>query len=116
MRGLDSDLEELAGLGDVGSGRIEDHQLDGPRHRGRAGDDSGPGEDGDAHGRTGSPDWMVANSSRAMTLQAERRRPLFLYVGFSVPHYPIQEEARWTKPYESAMKTGSWMTSSRVVS
>ena len=32
-------------------------------------------------------------------LQTKRDRPFFLYVAFSVPHYPVQEEAKWTEPY-----------------
>jgi arylsulfatase B len=36
-------------------------------------------------------------------LQEEHRQPFFLYVAFSVPHYPIQEDARWIKPYEPAI-------------
>jgi len=30
---------------------------------------------------------------------ARRDRPLFLYVAFSVPHYPLQEPERWQAPY-----------------
>jgi arylsulfatase A-like enzyme len=36
-------------------------------------------------------------------LREDRRQPFFLYVAFSVPHYPIQEEARWIEPYERAI-------------
>jgi arylsulfatase A-like enzyme len=36
-------------------------------------------------------------------LQEPRRQPFFLWVAFSVPHYPIQEDARWVEPYEPAI-------------
>ncbi len=29
----------------------------------------------------------------------DKSRPFFLYVPFSVPHYPLQEEEKWLKPY-----------------
>jgi arylsulfatase A-like enzyme len=28
-----------------------------------------------------------------------KNKPFFLYVSFSVPHYPLQEEEKWVKPY-----------------
>ena len=34
-------------------------------------------------------------------IETPREQPLFLYVAFSVPHTPIEEEERWVKPYES---------------
>ncbi|NOZ55188.1 MAG: sulfatase-like hydrolase/transferase [Calditrichaeota bacterium] len=30
----------------------------------------------------------------------DRTRPFFLYIAFSVPHYPLQEEARWVSRYK----------------
>jgi arylsulfatase A-like enzyme len=29
-----------------------------------------------------------------------KNKPFFLYVPFSVPHYPLQEEEKWIKPYQ----------------
>jgi arylsulfatase A-like enzyme len=40
-------------------------------------------------------------------LEAKRRGPFFLYVAFSVPHYPIQEEAEWVEPYKKTIKDAS---------
>lgn len=31
----------------------------------------------------------------------DKGKPFFLYVPFSVPHYPLQEEAKWVEPYSS---------------
>jgi len=45
---------------------------------------------------------LIANEA-IRYLQEERRQPFFLDVAFSVPHYPIQEDARWIKPYETAI-------------
>jgi arylsulfatase A-like enzyme len=45
---------------------------------------------------------LIANEA-IRYLQEERRQPFFLYVGFSVPHYPIQEDATWIKPYGPAI-------------
>jgi arylsulfatase B len=33
-------------------------------------------------------------------IEKPRNGPFFLYVPFSVPHYPVQEEAQWLAPYE----------------
>jgi len=45
---------------------------------------------------------LIANEA-IRYLQEERRQPFFLHVAFSVPHYPIQEDATWIKPYELAI-------------
>jgi arylsulfatase B len=34
-------------------------------------------------------------------IEAKRRRPFFLYVAFSVPHHPVQEEDKWLSQYKS---------------
>jgi arylsulfatase A-like enzyme len=40
-------------------------------------------------------------------VQTERAAPFFLWVAFSVPHYPVQEEAKWTEPYSKTIKDPS---------
>jgi arylsulfatase A-like enzyme len=40
-------------------------------------------------------------------LETDRREPFFLYVAFSVPHHPVQEEAKWVEPYKDAIKNPS---------
>ncbi len=37
----------------------------------------------------------------------ERNRPFFLYVPFSVPHFPLQEPEKYTGPYESSIPNES---------
>ncbi len=33
-------------------------------------------------------------------IESDHARPFFLYVAYSVPHYPLDEPEEWTKPYE----------------
>jgi arylsulfatase A-like enzyme len=37
----------------------------------------------------------------------DKDRPFFLYVSFTVPHYPLQEPERWTAPYNDAIENES---------
>lgn len=40
-------------------------------------------------------------------IRRNRGRPFFLYVPFSVPHYPLAEPARYTQPYELMIENES---------
>jgi arylsulfatase A-like enzyme len=40
-------------------------------------------------------------------LSARRKGPFFLWVAFSVPHHPVQEEEKWIKPYRETIKDPS---------
>jgi arylsulfatase A-like enzyme len=40
-------------------------------------------------------------------INGKRRGPFFLHVAFSVPHHPIQEEAKWIEPYKKTIKDPS---------
>ena len=40
-------------------------------------------------------------------LQTRRHQPLLLWVGFSVPHHPVQEEQRWLAPYMQSIQDPS---------
>jgi arylsulfatase A-like enzyme len=37
-------------------------------------------------------------------IEQHREQPFFLYLCFSVPHYPLQEDERWVKPYEAIIE------------
>ncbi len=37
----------------------------------------------------------------------DKSKPFFLYVPFSVPHYPLQEEDKWVEPYAKTIKNKS---------
>jgi arylsulfatase B len=40
-------------------------------------------------------------------VSAKRDNPFFLWVAFSVPHHPLQEEDKWVAPYKDAIKDPS---------
>jgi arylsulfatase B len=40
-------------------------------------------------------------------LQAPRKEPFLLWVAFSVPHYPVQEDDKWLAPYKDSIKDPS---------
>jgi arylsulfatase A-like enzyme len=40
-------------------------------------------------------------------IETKRKEPFFLWVAFSVPHYPLQEEAKWLAPYQESIKDPS---------
>lgn len=41
------------------------------------------------------------------TVRSPRKKPFFLYVPFSVPHYPLAEPDKWTTPYDGKIDD-SW--------
>lgn len=52
-----------------------------------------------------SVDLITAEAVRF--IERKRERPFFLYVPFGAPHPPLQEEARWVKPYEGVIESES---------
>jgi len=46
-------------------------------------------------------DLITNEAQKYITQLRDKSNPFFLYVAFSVPHYPVQEEEKWIKPYES---------------
>ncbi len=50
-------------------------------------------------------DLIAAEAVR--TIKSPREQPLFLWVGFSVPHHPVQEEAQWQDPYRQSIQDPS---------
>ena len=46
-------------------------------------------------------DLIRDEATRFITTLRDKSKPFFLYVPFSVPHYPLQEEEKWVNPYES---------------
>ena len=49
---------------------------------------------------------LIADES-VRFLEAKRDKPFFLWVAFSVPHHPIQEEEKWLAPYKDSIKDPS---------
>jgi len=44
-------------------------------------------------------DLIAREAIRFIENMKGKTKPFFLYVPFSVPHYPLQEEEKWVKPY-----------------
>jgi arylsulfatase A-like enzyme len=40
-------------------------------------------------------------------IETKRKEPFFLWVAFSVPHHPLQEEDKWLAPYKDTIKDES---------
>ena len=76
-------------------------QLDQYAHRYKNGDRTWHRDDAFVDEPGHATDLIAAEAIRY--LQEQRRQPFFLWVAFSVPHYPIQEDARWIEPYQSAI-------------
>jgi arylsulfatase A-like enzyme len=73
-------------------------QLDQYAHRYKNGDRTWHRDDAFVDEQGHATD-LIANEA-IRYLQGPHRQPFFLWVAFSVPHYPIQEDARWVEPYE----------------
>ena len=52
-----------------------------------------------------SLDLITADAIRF--IKAKRQKPFFLYVPYGAPHPPLQDEAKWVKPYEKVFKSRS---------
>ena len=52
-------------------------------------------------------DLITNEAIRFMKELRDKTKPFFLYVPYSVPHYPLQEEQKWTKPYEGVIDNES---------
>lgn len=52
-------------------------------------------------------DLITNEAIRYMRELRDPSRPFFLYVPYSVPHYPLQEEQKWIEPYEKIITNES---------
>jgi arylsulfatase B len=52
-------------------------------------------------------DLITKEAVNYLTQIRDKSKPFFLYVPFSVPHFPLQEEAKWVKPYEKSIENES---------
>lgn len=50
---------------------------------------------------------LIAAEAVRIISQGQGEKPFLLYVSFSVPHYPVQEEEQWVKPYEGKIANQS---------
>jgi arylsulfatase B len=49
---------------------------------------------------------LIADES-VKFIDTKRKEPFFLWVAFSVPHHPLQEEEKWQAPYKDTIKDES---------
>ncbi len=80
-------------------------QIDQYTHRYKNGDRSWHRNDAFVDEKGHATD-LIADES-VKFLSTPRKEPFFLWVAFSVPHYPIQEEEKWTAPYSDTIKDPS---------
>jgi len=50
---------------------------------------------------------LIAGEAVKLIRQSSSSQPFFIYTAFSVPHYPVQEQDRWVKPYEESIANES---------
>jgi arylsulfatase A-like enzyme len=72
-------------------------QIDQITHRYKNGDRSWHRDDTFVDETGHATDLIIAEAVKH--IRAKREKPLFLWVAFTVPHYPLQEEERWSAPY-----------------
>ena len=72
-------------------------QIDQRTHRYKNGDRSWHRDDEFVDEEGHATDLIAAEAWRF--LAGKRTKPFFLWVAFSVPHYPVQEDTEWLKPY-----------------
>jgi len=80
-------------------------QIDQFTHRYKNGDESWHRNDAFVEEKGHATDLITEETVKF--LQARRTGPFFLWVAFSVPHYPIQEEDKWLMPYKDTIKDPS---------
>ena len=52
-------------------------------------------------------DLITREAIKFITDIRDKQKPFFLYVPFSVPHYPLQEEDKWVRPYKDSIDNES---------
>ncbi|MBI1918220.1 MAG: sulfatase-like hydrolase/transferase [Planctomycetes bacterium] len=80
-------------------------QIDQYTHRYKNGDRTWHRNDAFVDEKGHATDLIADESIRFLT--AKRNEPFFLWVAFSVPHHPLQEEDRWLAPYRETIKAPS---------
>jgi len=80
-------------------------QIDQYTHRYKNGDRSWHRNDEFVDEKGHATDLIADEAVRFLT--TKRKEPFFLWVGFSVPHHPVQEEEKWLAPYKESIKDPS---------
>ncbi len=76
-------------------------QIDQYTHRYKNGDRSWHRDDAFVDEEGHATDLLADEAVKVV--EAPRKGPFFLWVAFSVPHYPVQEEDRWLAPYKDSI-------------
>lgn len=80
-------------------------QIDQYTHRYKNGDRTWHRNDSFLDEEGHATDLIAAEAVRIIL--SSREQPLLLWVAFSVPHHPVQEEPQWSKPYEQSIQDPS---------
>jgi len=80
-------------------------QIDQYTHRYKNGDRTWHRNDAFIDEKGHATDLIADEAVRFLT--TKRQEPFFLWVAFSVPHHPVQEEDKWLNPYQDAIKDPS---------
>ena len=75
-------------------------QIDQYTHRYKNGDRTWYRNDKFIDEKGHATDLITNEVIKYITKIREKSKPFFIYVPFSVPHYPLQEEEKWVKPYK----------------
>ena len=76
-------------------------QIDQYTHRYKNGDRSWYRNDKFVDEKGHATDLITNEVIKYITKIREKSKPFFLYVPYSVPHYPLQEEEKWIEPYKN---------------
>jgi arylsulfatase A-like enzyme len=80
-------------------------QLDQYSHRYKNGDRTWHRDDTFVDEEGHATDLITAEAVKFV--ETPRKQPFFLWVAFSVPHYPVQEEGQWLTPYKETIQDPS---------
>ena len=76
-------------------------QIDQYTHRYKNGDRSWYRNDKFVDEKGHATDLITNEVIKYITKIREKSKPFFIYVPYSVPHYPLQEEEKWIEPYNN---------------
>ena len=76
-------------------------QIDQYTHRYKNGDRSWYRNDKFVDEKGHATDLITNEAIKYITNIRDKSKPFFIYIPYSVPHYPLQEEEKWVKPYKN---------------
>ncbi len=82
-------------------------QIDQYTHHYKNGDESWHRDDHFITEKGHATDLIRNEAIRVINEWGDGEKPFFLYVAWSVPHYPLQEPAKWVDPYKDSIQNES---------